>query len=98
MIVKVLKPRAAGSGRGLATYILGLKHEREHDRLGPYVPDDDPKIVEKIAWTRAVGTSTDSAADAISEIEEYNAQNLRKHKISRWEHVVISFPEDERPT
>ena len=93
MIVKVIKARQAGSGRGLAEYVLALKSEGE--RLGPY--KDDPKHTEKVEWDRTVNTNADTARATISAIEQHNSNNLRKHSKSRWVHIVVSFGDGERP-
>jgi len=94
MIVHVFPSYPRGTGRPLATYVLDLKHENPGEALGPYVRRSE----DKIEWDRTVNTSADTAAAAISAIEEHNAQNLNWHSKSRWVHVVISFPQGECPT
>jgi len=83
MIVHVFPSYPAGTGRPLGTYILDLKNENEH----------------KVAWSDFANINADCPAAAISAIEDFNAQkNTRYHTKSRWIHVVISFPEGEKPT
>ncbi len=96
MIVKVLPARPAGTGRRLGTYILSAKHEHDGERLGAYIADPDKK--EKVLDSRTVNAGVDDPMQAIGAIELYNAQNTRWHKISRFEHIVVSFSRDERPT
>ena len=95
MIVKVLPTRPAGTGRPLGTYILAAKHKHKGERLGPYIFDP---AKDKVEWARTVNAGVDDPLKAIGAIECYNAQNLRKHRVSRWEHVVISFPKDKHIT
>jgi hypothetical protein len=96
MIVKIIAPRTTGTGRPLCAYVLGLRHEHDGQRLGAYMAD--PKNAEKIEWSRCCNINADSPAAAISAIEHYNAQNTRKHTVSRWEHIIVSFPDGEKPT
>ena len=95
MIVKVLPPKPAGTGRPLGTYILDLKHETAGERLGAYVPDPEK---HKLEYARTVHTGVDDPCLAIGAIERHNAQNTRWHRLSRWDHVVVSFALKERPT
>lgn len=53
---------------------------------------------EKVEWSRTVNAGVEDAHRAITAIEKYNAQNLRAHRVSRWVHVVVSFPDGEKPT
>jgi hypothetical protein len=95
MIVKVCKAYPAGTGRPLTTYVLAAKHEQKGQRLGPYIQDPTS---DKIEWSRTVHSGVADPLQAIGAIERYNAQNTRKHSVSRWEHLVVSFSEGERPT
>ncbi len=95
MIVKLLPNRPAGTGRPLGTYLLAAKHEHKGERLGPYIPDPDK---DKVLWSRTLHSGVNDPMQAIGAIERYNAQNTRKHSISRWEHIVISFTAGERAT
>src|SRR5215472_10298154 len=97
MIVKIIPPRQAGSGRHLAVYVLDLKKVNAHERLGEYALDTKSDG-EKVLWPRTVNTGVDHPRFAVAAIEQYNAQNLRAHRVSRWEHIVVSFPDGERPT
>lgn len=94
MIVKVLPAKPAGTGRPLGTYILDLKHENG-ERLGPYIKGLD---THKVEWERHSNINADSPSAAIAAMEWYNAQNTRPHRVSRFEHIVVSFAEGERPT
>ena len=96
MVVKVIKAGKAGSGRALATYVLDLKHEHAGERLGAYALDLRHGG-EKVEWARTVNTGVDDPRWAVQAIEQHNARNPRKHSISRYEHIVVSFAEGERP-
>jgi hypothetical protein len=75
--------------------VLAAKHVNDGERLGNY--EDDPRSIEKVEWSRASHVNADSPHAAIAAIEAHNAQNLRKHRVSRWEHIIVSFPGGERP-
>lgn len=91
MIVNIQPPHPAGSGRPLTTYILAVKRDED----GIYVPDPNK---DKAEWGRTVNLGTDDPIEAIDLIEVYNASNIRAHSRSRFEHIIISFPNGERPT
>jgi Relaxase/Mobilisation nuclease domain len=97
MIVKVIRAGAAGHGRALVHYVLDLKGERQIAGLGEDVLDLK-HAGEKVEWARTCHTGVDDPRWAFPAMERHNAQNTRKHRISRYQHVIVSFAEGERPT
>lgn len=93
--------RKAGAGAyaRLGCYILDIKHpsdEQAFDRLAGYVVD---RIGggHRVVAARVTNCADDDIEMAITDIEMVQARNTRSQSDKSY-HLVISFPEGERPT
>ncbi len=65
-------------------------------RLNAYILDADHEG-EKVAWARVTNCASTDPGWAVKEIIATQARNTRSHKGKDY-HLVVSFPEGERPT
>ena len=104
MIAKrILTPKGGSGFQRLSGYVLnvGQQHREATDpaswtRLGAYILDT-PHAGEKVAWARAVNCGHDDPGWAVKHILSTQEQNTRS-KSDKSYHLVVSFPEGERPT
>jgi hypothetical protein len=104
MIAKrVMSPKGGSGYQRLSGYVLNVdpKHREATDpaswtRLGAYILDADHHG-EKVAWARATNCGSDDPGWAVKDILTVQAQNTRA-KADKSYHLVVSFPEGERPT
>lgn len=83
----------------LACYILDVKHTQDpaiFERLASYVVDKRGEG-ERVVGTRITNCATDDFELAVEEIQATQALNTRARGDKSY-HLVISFPEGERPT
>lgn len=103
MIAKRIMSAKGGAGyKRLAGYVLNVSHEHQPadpaswTRLNAYILDTAHQG-EKVAWVRATNCHTDDPGWAVKEILATQAQNTRSRGDKSY-HLVVSFPEGERPT
>lgn len=100
MIAKrIVRPKGTSEFARLARYVVGGKagvDPASWARLGSYVLDA-AHGGEKVAWTRVTNCVSEHAGWAVKEIEATQARNTRS-KADKSYHLVLSFPEGERPT
>lgn len=95
----IARKAGASAYARLGCYILDIKHptdEQAFDRLAGYVVDrvgDGHRVVA----ARVTNCADDDLEMAITEIELVQARNTRSRSDKSY-HLVISFPEGERPT
>lgn len=97
MIAKIVPARTNGDFVRLGRYITdGKAADRSSaaERLGRYVLDSRHGG-EKVAWSRVSNCGTDHVPLAMLQIRNTQACNSRA--ANKTLHLVISFPEDERP-
>ena len=104
MITKHIATPNGGSGfKRLAGYVLNARAEHRDatdpaswTRLGAYILDTQHDG-EKVAWARATNCGNDDPGWASKAILSTQERNTRS-KSDKSYHLVISFPEGERPT
>ena len=104
MIAKrVLTPKGGSGYQRLSGYVLNVRPEHREatdpaswTRLGAYILDT-PHEGEKVAWARATNCGHDDPGWAVKHILSVQERNTRS-KSDKSYHLVISFPEGERPT
>lgn len=104
MIAKrVLTPKGGSGYQRLSRYVLNVQQEHREatdpaswTRLGAYILDT-PHEGEKVAWARATNCGNDDPGWAVKHILSVQEQNTRS-KSDKSYHLVVSFPEGERPT
>ena len=104
MIAKrVLTPKGGSGYQRLSGYVLNVRAEHRETtdpaswtRLGAYILDT-PHEGEKVAWARATNCGHDDPGWAVKHILSVQEQNTRS-KSDKSYHLVVSFPEGERPT
>ncbi len=104
MIAKRIMAPKGGAGFGrLSGYVLNVKSEHRETtdpaswtRLNAYILDSD-HAGEKVAWARVTNCLTDDPGWAVKEILATQARNTRSRSDKSY-HLVVSFPEGERPT
>jgi hypothetical protein len=104
MIAKRILTAKGGSGfQRLSGYVLNVsqQHRATTDpaswtRLGAYILDTQHEG-EKVAWARAVNCGHDDPGWAVKAILSTQEQNTRSKSDKNY-HLVVSFPEGERPT
>jgi len=99
MIAHRIEKTASDAYGRLACYIADLKNSQDpkvFERLASYVVDR-PNGGERVVGMRITNCAADDFALAVKEIEATQALNTRA-KGSKSYHLVISFPEGERPT
>lgn len=83
----------------LASYILDVKNAQDpqvFDRLASYIADREHGG-ERVVGTQITNCGTDDFEMAVKKIEATQASNTRARGDKSY-HLVISFPEGERPT
>ena len=104
MIAKrILTPKGGSGYQRLSGYVLNVRQEHREatdpaswTRLGAYILDAS-HAGEKVAWARATNCGHDDPGWAVKDILAVQAQNTRS-KSDKSYHLVVSFPEGERPT
>jgi hypothetical protein len=104
MIAKrILAPNGGAGYQRLSGYVLNVSqaHRATTDpaswtKLGAYILDTS-HAGEKVAWARAVNCGHDDPGWAVKHILATQARNSRS-KSDKSYHLVVSFPEGERPT
>jgi hypothetical protein len=104
MIAKrILSPNGGSGYQRLSGYVLNVSQEHRvttdpasWTRLGAYILDTG-HAGEKVAWARATNCGSDDPGWAVKDILATQAQNTRS-KSDKSYHLVVSFPEGERPT
>ena len=104
MIAKrVLTPKGGSGYQRLSGYVLNVRQEHREatdpaswSRLGAYILDT-PHEGEKVAWARATNCGNDDPGWAVKHILSVQERNTRS-KSDKSYHLVVSFPEGERPT
>ena len=103
MIAKhIPAPKGSSGFQRLGAYVLNVRDKgREADaaswqRLNAYILDADHEG-EKVAWARVTNCTSTDPGWAVKEIIATQARNTRSHKGKDY-HLVVSFPEGERPT
>ncbi|MGI4942120.1 MAG: TraI/MobA(P) family conjugative relaxase, partial [Janthinobacterium lividum] len=98
-----MSPKGGSGFKRLAGYVLNVRAEHRDatdpaswTRLGAYILDTQHDG-EKVAWAKATNCGNDDpgwAAKAILSTQERNTRS----KSDKSYHLVVSFPEGERPT
>jgi Relaxase/Mobilisation nuclease domain/Large polyvalent protein-associated domain 7 len=104
MIAKrVLSPKGGSGYQRLSSYVLNVSEEHRlatdpasWATLGAYILDT-AHAGQKVAWARAVNCGHDDPGWAVKHILSTQARNTRS-KSDKSYHLVVSFPEGERPT
>jgi hypothetical protein len=100
MIAKrIFREKAASDFERLGAYVLNARggvDPASWSRLGAYVLDEAHQG-EKVAWARVTNCQSDDAGWAVKEILATQARNTRSQADKSY-HLVVSFPEGERPT
>lgn len=104
MIAKrVLTPKGGSGYQRLSGYVLNVRQEHREatdpaswTRLGGYVLDTS-HAGDKVAWARATNCGHDDPGWAVKHILSVQERNTRS-KSDKSYHLVVSFPEGERPT
>jgi hypothetical protein len=100
MIAKrIFREKAASDFERLGAYVLNARggvDPASWSRLGAYVLDEGHQG-EKVAWARVTNCQSDDAGWAVKEILATQARNTRSQADKSY-HLVVSFPEGERPT
>ena len=104
MIAKrILSPKGGAGYQRLSGYVLNVRQEHRAatdpaswTQLGAYILDT-AHAGEKVAWARAVNCGHDDPGWAVKHILATQARNTRS-KSDKSYHLVVSFPEGERPT
>lgn len=88
------------SDKGLFAYVVDEVGKGKGDpvtwRLAEYALDTE-HAGEKVAWSRITNCASDQVGWAVKEILATQARNTRSNTDKSY-HLVISFPEGERPT
>jgi hypothetical protein len=98
VIAKIVAAQGGGDFVRLGRYITDIKAEGRStaaERLASYVIDA-AHDGEKVAWSRVSNCGTDSPSLALVAIKHSQAMNMRA--TNKTLHLVVSFPEGERPT
>lgn len=96
---RITRTSAKDSYEKLACYVADLKSKRDpqsFDRLATYMAGEKGDS-ERVVGLRVTNCEGDDFRASIDEIEAVQARNTRS-KADRSYHLVISFPEGERPT
>jgi hypothetical protein len=100
MIAKrVMSPKGGAGFERLGAYVLNAKGRAdpaEWTRLNAYILDAGHDG-EKVAWARVSNCLSDDPGWAVKEILATQARNTRSRGDKSY-HLVVSFPEGERPT
>jgi hypothetical protein len=98
MIAKIVAAQGGGDFARLGRYITDAKSEDRStaaERLTRYIMDE-AHGGEKVAWSRVSNCATDDPRMAMLQIRNTQARNTRAN--NKTLHLVVSFPEGERPT
>jgi Relaxase/Mobilisation nuclease domain len=100
---RILTPKGGSGYQRLSGYVLNVSQEHRTatdpaswTKLGAYILDTS-HAGEKVAWARAVNCGHDDPGWAVKHILSTQARNTRS-KSDKSYHLVVSFPEGERPT
>lgn len=96
---RIARKSATDAYTRLGLYVLDLDHPqdpRAYERLASYVVDRVGDG-ERVVAARVTNCETDDLEMALDQIERVQALNVRS-KTDKSYHLVISFPEGERPT
>lgn len=96
---RIARKSASDSYTRLGLYVLDLDHPqdpRAFERLASYVVDREGGG-ERVVAARVTNCETDDLEMALDQVERVQARNTRS-KTEKSYHLVISFPEGERPT
>ncbi|WP_338578677.1 TraI/MobA(P) family conjugative relaxase (plasmid) [Brevundimonas olei] len=101
---KVQRTAATDIYRRLAHYVLDIPRDADsrvldtpaYNRLVEYI-SDRPSDGDRVLGARISNCGSNQLSDAIREIGVTQAMNTRS-KVDKGYHLVISFPEGERPT
>jgi hypothetical protein len=100
MIAKrITREKSTSDFERLGAYVLNARggvDPASWSRLGAYVLDEAHQG-EKVAWARVTNCQSDDPGWAVKEILATQARNTRS-KSDKSYHLVVSFPEGERPT
>ena len=100
MIAKRIMAPKGGAGFGrLGAYVLNARAEVDPaswTRLNAYILDSNHGG-EKVAWARVTNCQADDPGWAVKEILATQAHNRRSRSDKSY-HLVVSFPEGERPS
>ena len=100
MIAKrIFRDKGASDFERLGAYVLNARSGADPaswSRLGAYVLDEAHQG-EKVAWARVTNCQSDDPGWAVKEILATQARNTRSRADKSY-HLVVSFPEEERPT
>jgi hypothetical protein len=100
VIAKHIPSRKGGAGfEGLARYVVNARNgidPASWERLGAYILDENGQG-EKVAWARVTNCQSDDPGWAVKEILATQVRNTRSGP-DRSYHLVVSFPEGERPS
>jgi len=103
MIAKrILSPKGGSGFQRLGAYVLNVRDKDKGadpaswQRLGAYILDASHGG-EKVAWARVSNCASTDAGWAVKEIISTQARNTRSRRDKSY-HLVVSFPEGERPT
>jgi len=103
MIAKrILSPKGGSGFQRLGAYVLNVRDKDKSadpaswQRLGAYILDASHDG-EKVAWARVMNCASTDAGWAVKEIISTQARNTRSRRDKSY-HLVLSFPEGERPT
>ena len=103
MIAKrILSPKGGSGFQRLGAYVLNVRDKDKGadpaswQRLGAYILDAGHDG-EKVAWARVSNCASTDAGWAVKEIISTQARNTRSRRDKSY-HLVVSFPEGERPT
>jgi hypothetical protein len=100
MIAKrIVREKGASDFERLGAYVLNARggvDPASWSRLGAYVLDEAHQG-EKVAWARVTNCQSEDPGWAVKEILATQARNTRSQADKSY-HLVVSFPEGERPT
>jgi len=100
MIAKrITREKGTSDFERLGAYVLNARggvDPASWSRLGAYVLDEAHQG-EKVAWARVTNCQSDDPGWAVKEIQATQARNMGSQSDKSY-HLVVSFPEGERPT
>ena len=103
MIAKrIMAPKGGAGFQRLGAYVLNVRdRHRSSDpaswgRLNAYILDAEHEG-EKVAWARVTNCASTDPGWAVKEIAATQGRNTRSRRDKSY-HLVVSFPEGERPT
>lgn len=103
MIAKrIMAPKGGAGFQRLGAYVLNVQDRHRSDdpaswgRLNAYILDAEHEG-EKVAWARVTNCASTDPGWAVKEITATQGRNTRSRRDKSY-HLVVSFPEGERPT